>query len=220
MNAETKLAVINAIRKRRLLSFLFSLYWCRRMNIPPDVGWLRSFRERSSIDGKGNPIPWLTYPLVRLLEERVNKQMSVFEYGSGNSTLWWAEHAAHVIACEHDKYWHDKLTAVLPSNAELLYFDFVPEGDYSKAITQYDRAFHIVIIDGIDRVNCGLNILNSLKEDGVVIWDNTDTDQHRVGINYLLDSGFKRRDFRGNCPIETRLSCTSILYKPLNCLGL
>lgn len=51
-------------------------------------GWIRSLVECSPVDFKGNALPWLPYSAINLLQERLKEEMIVFEYGSGNSTLW------------------------------------------------------------------------------------------------------------------------------------
>ena len=52
------------------------------------TGLARSFRENRPVDKNGEPLPWLNYSLIRLLDERLNKSLRVFEYGSGFSTLY------------------------------------------------------------------------------------------------------------------------------------
>ena len=42
------------------------------------------------IDKNSNPLPWVTYGFIDFISERLNKSIDVFEYGSGNSTLWYA----------------------------------------------------------------------------------------------------------------------------------
>jgi hypothetical protein len=69
------------------LTAIYSLY---RTGPLKDDGWFRSCREQASVDANGNPIPWITYPAIEFLVKRINNQLSVFEYGCGNSTLWWA----------------------------------------------------------------------------------------------------------------------------------
>src|SRR5262245_36157876 len=62
-----------------------------------DTGWLRSAVEHRPVDRVGRPMPWITYPAIRLLDERVPSKSRVFEYGGGHSTLWWAERAYEVV---------------------------------------------------------------------------------------------------------------------------
>ena len=167
-----------------------------------ETGWFLSMEKGRCINANCEPIPWMTYPAISFLQERVNKNMSVFEYGSGNSTLWWAERVARVIACEHNIEWFEKMKVIIPSNVMLLYFDIIRGGDYSRAITKYTKEFEIVVIDGRDRVNCAKNSLNSLKPNGVIVWDNADREKYSEGYDFLLNNGYKRIDFEGNGPIE------------------
>ena len=82
-----------------------------------DEGWLRSFRVGRPVDVAGNPVPWIAYPAIRFLETRVGADLKVFEYGAGNSTLWWAKRVARVISCESDAAWAEEVRASLPGNA-------------------------------------------------------------------------------------------------------
>jgi len=68
-------------------------------------GWAQSVAQSSAVDLDG-PIPWYTYPAIRDLARIISPSARVFEYGSGNSTLWWRAHAQEVISVEHDPIWH------------------------------------------------------------------------------------------------------------------
>ena len=46
--------------------------------------------------------------------------MSVFEYGSGYSTIWFAERTGTVVSCETKQEWYDRIRPRLPSNVEYL----------------------------------------------------------------------------------------------------
>jgi hypothetical protein len=184
-----------------------------------DAGWFRSFRQRESVDAGGRPIPWMTYASLRFLEPRLNRELSVFEYGSGSSTRWWAERVRQVVSCEHDREWHARLVKTCPSNVQLFQIDLVPGGDYSRKVGQYDAAFDVIVIDGRDRVSCARNAVGALKAGGVIVWDNSDRDLYREGYEFLEGRGFRRLDFWGMGPINIVSSCTSIFYRPDNCLG-
>jgi hypothetical protein len=185
-----------------------------------ETGWITSMENGQCINAKKEPIPWMTYPAISFLQRRVTKYMSVFEYGSGNSTLWWAARVSNIVACEHDKKWFEKMKGKIPSNVELLYFDLIPGGDYSKAITKYVNQFDVIVIDGRDRVNCVKNSLNSLKPQGVVIWDNADREKYSEGYDFLIANSYKRIDFEGTGPIERFSWWTSVFYKENNCFGI
>lgn len=46
-----------------------------------------SIRDWHAVDGAGQPVPWYTYPATEYLSHLDLSVLSVFEYGSGNSTL-------------------------------------------------------------------------------------------------------------------------------------
>lgn len=83
------------------------------------TGWRRSVEVGASVDAHG-PVPWFTYPATRYLERIVQGHWRVLEYGSGNSTRWWAARVAEVVAVEHDPAWAHALRCDLPANVELV----------------------------------------------------------------------------------------------------
>jgi len=185
-----------------------------------ETGWFNSFFSRLPLDQRGQPLPWYTYAAISFLEERVKAGMSVFEYGSGTSTIWWSHHVKKVVSCEHDRKWYQNLKPKLAANINYIHCDLIPGGDYSRAIESCQDAFDIVVIDGRDRVNCVKNTLGSLKHDGVIVWDNSDRDEYNQGYAYLFVNGFKRLDFWGLGPINVYGWCTSVFYRPNNCFGI
>ncbi|MCC7211921.1 MAG: class I SAM-dependent methyltransferase [Candidatus Brocadia sp.] len=197
---------------------LYSLHCLKKSGFLYEIGWFKSFREGRSIDGAGNPIPWITYPTISFLEKRIKKHMTVFEYGCGYSTLWWASRVRHVISCEHDRQWYEKMRNAMPPNVELYYADLDLGNSYIKKIAEYQSKFDIVVLDGRDRVRCAKNALFALKENGVILWDNSDRNSYEEGFDYLFEKGFKKIDFEGMGPVNTYSWCTSVFYKDKNCL--
>lgn len=183
-------------------------------------GWFRSFATLESVDAHGNPLPWCTYPFIKFIAPRLNKKMDVFEFGSGNSTRWYAERTGSVKSVEHDKEWHNKVRDMaLPGNVELVFRDLTENGPYSQEASVSGKKYHIIIVDGRDRNNCLLNSIDSLTDDGVFVFDNTDRPQYKPSLDKIASRGFKRIDFVGLAPIIPHNSCTSILYRSDNCLG-
>lgn len=82
------------------------------------TGWVRSIAERRSVDLNG-PVPWYTYPLLRVLPNLAKRDLRVFEYGCGGSTLWWAAHAREVVSVEHDAAWWQFVQDQVPLNVRL-----------------------------------------------------------------------------------------------------
>jgi hypothetical protein len=204
----------------RVIIDLKAVYILRNYGMLYEEGWWESYRKKQSIDKEGRPIPWFTYPCIIFLNERIKGEFKIFEYGSGNSTFWWAERASEVVTCEHDLYWYEKIKSDLPHNVTIFHRNLVYGGEYSKSITNFKEYFDIIVIDGRDRVSCAKNSILALKEDGVIIWDDTERQRYQEGIKFLEASGFKRIDFWGTRPIGTAKSCTSIFYRVNNCLNI
>lgn len=113
------------------------------------------------------------------------------------------------------------LSPSLPANADLR-FEPANSATYAHSATDRHRRFDVVVIDGIDRNACAFACLPALKDDGVVIWDNSDwSTLWAEGMDHLATNGFRRIDFRGLGPVNWRPWTTSIFYRPgQNCLDL
>jgi hypothetical protein len=185
-----------------------------------DVGWIRSRRTKRPVDRRGRPIPWYTYPAIEFVRPRLRPTMRVFEFGSGNSTLWWADRVAAVMSVEHNPAWATKMAAQVPPNVTYLHVPLEPNGAYCRAAQSAPDAFDIIVIDGRDRVNCAREGLASLRSDGVIIWDNSDRLKYRPGFEYLEEHGFRRIQFSGHGPINAHSWETSVFYRSENCFGI
>ncbi|MDA0986050.1 MAG: FkbM family methyltransferase [Bacteroidetes bacterium] len=190
------------------------------INYLKSSGWFKSYKLKQSIDSNYKPIPWFSYPIISFLENRLNNKIDVFEFGCGNSTLWFAEKVKSIKSVEHNKDWFENVKLKLPKNAKLVYKDLVYGEKYSKEVLSGKNKYHIIIIDGRDRVNCTLNSIKALQKDGVIIFDNSQLIEYKDAIDYLIKNKFKRIDFWGQIPIAAHENCTTIFYKPNNCLNI
>jgi hypothetical protein len=179
------------------------------------TGWSRSRKELASVDADGAPVPWITYPAMRFLAERIEPRFKVFEFGAGLSTLWWGERVAEVVSVEHDTGWYQAMGKRAPHNVRLLLAD----GDeYVRSAS--GGTYDIIVNDGIRRPDCALHGIHSLAQHGVMIWDDTDEVADRSGHAFMDRSGFRRLDFWGPRPLMVTESCTTIFYRAGNCLGI
>ena len=200
-------------------SRLLALRTLSRASHLRSIGWFDTFKSSMSIDASGAPIPWYTYPAIRFLSERVKPTMSVFEYGSGNSTLWWSSRVGRITSCEHDTVWYGKMRGLLPASVTYLQADEAG-GAYARQISQQNAAFDIVVVDGRDRVQCARAATSAMSPEGVIVWDNSDRPDYSEGYDFLSALGFRRLDFWGMGPINTYEWSTSIFYRSGNCLHL
>jgi hypothetical protein len=199
---------------------VYGLYSLSRRGPLHDDGWFRSFQEHRSVDRAGNPLPFITYPAIEFLLRRVRGDMSVFEYGAGASTLWWAARVKEVIACEHDRGWYERISAQTPPNVTMIYEALEYGGAYAKIIRQFQARFDIIVIDGRDRVNCAVNCPPALTSEGVILWDDSNRSKYEAGHRFLFEHGFRKIEFVGMGPIANEKLETAIFYRSGNCLGI
>jgi precorrin-6B methylase 2 len=183
-------------------------------------GWIRSLAEGVPVDVEGRPLPWINYPAIEFLARRARPDMSVFEYGCGHSTLWWAARVREVVACDHDRDWLERIRPRAPRNVTLRHVPLEYGGEYCRTAAADPGRYDIVVIDGRDRVNCARHAVTALKPGGVIVWDNTDREEYRPGIEALAAAGFRRIEFTGMPPGLNEKLETSVFYRDGNVLGL
>jgi hypothetical protein len=69
--------------------------------------------ERQQPDFLAEARPWMCFPAVERLDRLVTAESRVFEFGSGGSTIYFAQRAREVVSVEHDRSWHQRLVAEL-----------------------------------------------------------------------------------------------------------
>jgi hypothetical protein len=74
------------------------------------LSWLISLQEDYLLRRRQ---PWLTYDAIQYLTKHIGSNLKVFEFGSGGSTLFWAERATMCVSVEHDPGWVARLRPLL-----------------------------------------------------------------------------------------------------------
>ena len=193
----------------------------RRDGYAATTGWLGSLADSKPKDHAGKPLPWYTYACVYFLESRLPADLSVFEYGAGNSTLWWRERCRDLTSVEHNREWFDYLSQRFAGQGNrLLLREKVDDPGYTNAVAEFPQPFDVIVIDGRNRVQCALNGAGRLAERGVLIWDDCDRPRYEDGVRQLLERGFRKIDFYGLAPVSPRARSTAIFYRPGNCLDI
>lgn len=183
------------------------------------VGWTASFLARRSIDAQGAALPWFSYAAIHLLKTRLPADARVFEYGSGQSTAFFAQRAQRVVSVEHDAAWAAEVRARVPAHVELLE---VPLGDaYVDAAQRFEAgSFDVVLIDGRKRVRCALGSRRLLSARGVLILDDAQRDYYAPAREALLGDGMRALELYGVAPGSDRHKLTTFYYRDGNVLGL
>lgn len=184
-------------------------------------GWLKSLFSGKAEDVFGKPLPWLTLPFINyfLTLENLKKRFknsSVFEYGAGQSTLFFSKYFKHVDSVEHDLDWYNYVSDKMPKNVSIIHRELSKNGVYARSVKETGRKYDVIIVDGRDRVNCLKYSLDSLKKDGIIILDNSERTKYRQGIKFIKGKGFKSLEFWGVVPGGVYLGCTTVFYKDNN----
>jgi precorrin-6B methylase 2 len=183
------------------------------------TGWLKSFYTKRSVDKSGNPIPWITYPGLRFVAEKMRPELRVFEYGSGGSTRWYADRVKEIISVEHEAAWYKIVRDMgLPANVSLLQRSL--NSGYSDAILEQDGTFDFVIIDGRQRNACLRAALQKLSPQGIILFDNSEVAEYAESLILMEKEGFKHLHFWGMVAITPGESCTTLFYRTNNCFAI
>jgi hypothetical protein len=210
---ESYTSLINPAKLKSLLSFGVKGYLT-------EIGWFKAVKSHSPVDQNGNAIPWVTYSFIDFISDRIKKEHTIFEFGSGNSTIYYAKRAKKVVSVEHDKNWFDKISASTPANSEMIFSELEKGGAYSKMPASLGSKFDIIIVDGRDRVNCCYNSLSALTESGVVVLDDSEREKYNAARIFFEKEGFKELSFSGVSPGLFYRKSTSVFYKSNNCLAI
>ncbi len=205
--------------------------------------WLISLKKDYLLN---KPSPWITFGAIEYLEGyfKTHKEVKVFEYGSGGSTLYWLKKGASCISIEHNSEWfsiinpkirgksHFDYRLVLPSKNSgpernewdasnpLFYISSedkdISYEEYVKQIVPYpDNYFDIILIDGRARPSCLFHSYNKVKPGGIIVLDNAERLYYLSKTSQYL-TNFRRRDFYGVVPTMPVQNLTTIFQRHFN----
>ena len=210
-------AILQLLVEPKVLVKLLSL---RLTGYLADVGWFNAFKSGKPVGNNFEPLPWFTYSFIDFLTERLNNKLNIFEFGSGNSTLFFAKRIKYVTSVEHNVEWYNKLIRKIPDNVNLLLSKTDSEDDYVGLIKLSMNKFDIVFIDGIHRNECSHSAVEILSERGVIVLDDSERVEYSEGIEHIMSKGFKKINFWGIPPGMLIRKCTTVFYRNNNCLAI
>jgi len=174
-----------------------------------------------------NSEPWIVPESLKHLKRIVQPDWTVFEWGSGGSTVFWSKHCKLVISIEHNPDWLTRTTELLTKhgckNNWLLYL--VPgEGThhltafrkYADSITSFGRLepYDLIYVDGeaSSRGWCLDHALSRVKQGGYLLLDNSNwLEGHDFGLEWeRWDYVARGMQYVGQEPMDW---WTSILHK-------
>jgi hypothetical protein len=132
-----------------------------------DLNELHEWRHRDPENGL--IMPWLTKPALDEICTWDLKNKYVFEYGVGQSTLWWANKCMWLYGVDTSKEWVQAIHDAVISNSIVACIPI--EDIYVTSIRNFKHV-DIVVVDGDFRDKCIWQGLSMLKPGGKMIIDN------------------------------------------------
>ena len=134
-------------------------------------------------------LPWLNkFALEELLKLDI-KDWRVFEWGSGQSTLWWQDNVKEIVSIEHNYLFYRMIKREIKENCTLYHRKLIHGKvcPYVYGIHKPKGLFDCVVIDGRNRVHCIEQLLTvpKVKDGGFIILDNSERERYEIGINLL-----------------------------------
>jgi predicted O-methyltransferase YrrM len=152
--------------------------------------WERSAPEELPL------VPWLHPAVIGYLNNLIQPDWRILEHGSGGSTLWFAQRAAHVTAVESDASYYAALFAQAPGNVTLI---LRAAENLPLAL---DAPYDLLLIDGeIERRGLYLYAAEQLvKPGGLVVLDNANRTEYVNERTFLKERAAHYITFEVNPP--------------------
>jgi hypothetical protein len=173
-------------------------------------GWNRSAVEARPVMADGSAIPWYTYPAIEFLNTLDFSGRRIFEFGCGNSSMFWSSKAEEVCAVDIDPAWVEEIRGYGIKNLRLS--GVANKADYVRAPEDGQGTFYVVVIDGKFRFSCVDAAQRAVSDDGFIIFDNADW--FDSGCEKLRAAGWIQIDFAGPGPFNEYFWTTSIFVRP------
>jgi hypothetical protein len=117
--------------------------------------------------------PWISYDAQRTIADFLGaKPRRVLEFGSGQSTCWYAQRARELVSIEDDPQWYANVAAEAAAFPGLDYRLARERADYSTP--DVPGYFDLIMIDGRWRDDCARFALERLAPGGMIYLDNAD----------------------------------------------
>jgi hypothetical protein len=167
-------------------------------------GHLESKISQSAVNAEKIPIPWFTYPSIEYFDQLDLSNKVMLEWGAGNSSLFFSKKVKYLYSIEHNIEWFEQVKRKNIKNQKLI----LEEDNYANRARDLSKFFDIILIDGIDRVNCSKVAVDIINKGGLIILDNSDR-YPDIAENFR-NQGFIEVDFHGLGPINDYSWTTSI----------
>lgn len=160
--------------------------------------------------GRRSDLPWISYDAIAELDQFLDKEKNVLEYGSGMSTAWYAKRAGRVLSIENYAPWYEKVSAMFERNGiRNVDYRFANSEDEYLSLPDKNSMFDFIMVDGSFRDRCTSVAIERLKPGGIFYLDNSDraafknspeAEAKRIALDYAKKYGCEIRYFTDFAP--------------------
>lgn len=172
------------------------------------------------VTGRSWDGPWVVPAARARLDSLIRPDWRVLELGSGASTAWYADRAAHVTSIEDDAGWLEEVRRMLAArrldNAELVHSPVSGFADRIAALG--DASLDLLVVDsneddGIDRRDLLRAGRDKVRLGGWVLFDDSDRPTYPGGPETVIPDWHHER-FVGLKPHPLTACETSLFQRP------
>jgi len=163
-------------------------------------------------------LPWWNISAINYVNnflKKHNGNATVFEYGSGASTVWLSKRSKLVSFVEHDMVFYNYIKNIFKKINNIEGKLILPEINnnytqnycsnkkdyksfhfkkYVKSIADFNGPFDLIVIDGRARGDCLLEAKKHLSKNGIIVFDNSLRKRYR---KYIISSNLVEKKFYG-----------------------
>jgi len=113
--------------------------------------------------------------MVDILKNWLKPTDRGIEWGSGRSTIWFAERVGSLVSVEHSPDWYKRVSSKLKQKGlqNVEYYLCEDEVDYRNMVSMFSpESFDFCLVDGVLRDDCALAALSLTKPGGIIVVDN------------------------------------------------
>lgn len=185
-----------------------------------------------------NIYPWFSFPSINYLDKHISPDMHVLEFGSGYSTIWWAQRITQVTSIERSTHWIAEVKHALSkhamTNVELIPFmgftgtteeEITAKSDAIQLVPHIQRyvqagrgkagLYDIVVVDDVFRNEAAAAAVAQLKPGGMLVLDDSERERYKPTFDLFKRMGWSFASFYGATPYHFHEKQTTIWHKPM-----
>lgn len=122
-------------------------------------------------------VPMISYRARKEIDRLLTPQTQMVEFGSGNSTPWFAARTASVLSIEDHPDWYAHVQNTLQAmHINNVSHELRTAENYADLSNVPDGSLDFALVDGTDREGCIHSVVPKLKKGAYLYLDNTDKD--------------------------------------------